>query len=311
MRAGSFEKVSVLLFDRQHGVRRATRSALMGLGFRDIKDTPSFADFERLVRTGAYDLVISDIEDDEGDVCGLVKNIRHSEIGINPFVVIVLTTWTPAHDLVMRAVESGADDLLGKPLSTGQISGRIAALVRARKRFVVTTDYVGPDRRDGGDRPAEIETIEVPNTLKAVVEDDPAAAAPAAIQAALETINLQKLHRHGVQIGVLASLLRDNASEVAAADQRADLDRLLSVADDLGRRIRGTPYAHIGDLCGALAKIAGSIAAADQPAGKDLDLLEQTAMAIRRAFDPDQDSAAITADIAATVGHIKDRRGRS
>ena len=299
------------MFDRQHGVRRATRTALMGLGFRDIEDTPNFAEFEHRVRSGAHDLLISNIDDDEGDVCGLVKNIRHGAIGNNPFVVVVLATWTPAHDLVVRAVDSGADDLLGKPLSTSQIGERIKTLVRARKRFVVTTDYVGPDRRGNEERPAEIETIEVPNTLKAVVENDPAAAAPGAILAALETVNLQKLQRHGVQIGVLAALLIESDSGIGDDDGGAHVERLVSVADDLSRRIDSTPYAQISDLCGALTKIAGSIAATGRPARKDLDLLQQTAMAIRLAFDPDKDSAAIAADIAATVDHIKDRRHRA
>ena len=174
----------------------------------------------------------------------------------------------------------------------------------------MTTDYIGPDRRNDSTRASDIETIEVPNVLRAKVDNDPAAAAPEAVEAALEAINMQKLQRHDFQIGVLVAFIVESYEGGGPETRAVDLDRLLHVTADLSRRIQGTAYAHISSLCQALARIARSISAAvDAPPGKDVKLLDQTAMAIHLAFDPETDSAAVAADIATTIGTIK-KRGR-
>ncbi len=62
-------------------------------------------------------------------------------------------------------VNSGADDLLLRPFSTTLLGQRIEAHVERRKGFVITTEYVGPDRRKepGG---GAIDLFDPPNSLK-------------------------------------------------------------------------------------------------------------------------------------------------
>ena len=72
--------------------------------------------------------------------------------GYNPFIVIIVTAWEKSTGLINRVVNSGADDLLLRPFSTALLGQRIEAHIERRKGFVITTDYVGPDRRKDASR---------------------------------------------------------------------------------------------------------------------------------------------------------------
>ena len=87
----------------------------------------------------------------------------------NPFVVIIVTAWEKSTGLINKVVSSGADDLLLRPFSTAQLGVRIESHVDRRKNFVITTDYVGPDRRKDTNRASNAELFEPPNSLKAIL----------------------------------------------------------------------------------------------------------------------------------------------
>ncbi|MBK0572118.1 response regulator receiver protein, partial [Klebsiella pneumoniae] len=82
-----------------------------------------------------------------------IQDLRQGGQGFNPFIVIIVTAWEKSGALVSRVVNSGADDLLLRPFSTTLLGQRIETHVERRKGFVVTTDYVGPDRRKDLTRP--------------------------------------------------------------------------------------------------------------------------------------------------------------
>ena len=112
-------------------------------------------------------MLICGTEFPDGDACKFIAAIRHSEIGANPFIPVIATTWDPTPELVRKIIDSGADDLVVKPISVGHLLERVQSLVYKRKPFVVTTDYVGPDRHRTPSRMAETALIDVPNPLKA------------------------------------------------------------------------------------------------------------------------------------------------
>ena len=70
-------------------------------------------------------------------------------------------------ELVRKFIDSGADDLIPKPISASRMIERIKLLIKSRKSFVVTTDYVGPERRKPSDREDTLPGVEVPNPLRA------------------------------------------------------------------------------------------------------------------------------------------------
>ena len=142
-------------------------------GFRSTADFGKIEEVLEALKHQCPDVLVLDTGLEDGDVCDVIKQIRNYEIGDNPFVPVIVTTWDPDRDLVRRVANCGTDAMLVKPISPGQLFERMEALAFRRRPFVVTSDYTGPDRRSDDDRGSEIPQIEVPNTLLAKANGTP------------------------------------------------------------------------------------------------------------------------------------------
>jgi PleD family two-component response regulator len=97
------------------------------------------------------DLIIA-AADVPGDVFGFVRDIRHSKLGENPFLMITTLVENDQVAAVRKAMHAGTDDIIIKPLKEDQLLQRLKRVTVNRQAFVVTSDYLGPDRR-GKSRP--------------------------------------------------------------------------------------------------------------------------------------------------------------
>ncbi len=181
---------------------------------------------------------------------------------------------------------------------------RISILIRERKPFVVTSDYIGPDRRKEGTRKSDFPMLEVPNSLKvkATGQKEEMEAIQRAIDEAIADVNLRKLERHAAQIALLVDkIVPDLEKGVVDEPVQQFLKRLLYVAEDSRRRMVGTKYDHVSELCQSLIKVTTDIrAAGDRPESKDVSLLSPLSQAIQAGFGTA--AAAAPPDISITVG---------
>ncbi len=172
------------------------------------------------------DIIICDVTENTDQACQIFNAIRHNELGTNPFICIIAVAWSPNHALVSKVIDSGADLLVAAPISPALILDRIGSLVHSRKPFVVTSDYVGPDRRMLQEHGAktEIEKIEVPNSAPRQgarpVDPDKIRAE---IEATRASINDQKIDRQALQLSFLADMV---VQEVESGAKKMDRDRL-------------------------------------------------------------------------------------
>lgn len=237
-----FEACKVLLTENSSVFRNAVRSVLHGLGFRQ------FIEFDRLNRTAVeidavqFDLWITGHELRGRAVFDVVHAVRHGTRGSDQFLPIVIMCADPTPPIAKRAVDAGADLLWRLPVTGGQVAHGIDALVHDRKPFVVTTDYVGPDRRKTPrSEGQQVPLLDVPNRLRAIAtqEDDPISQDEAAA-----AVNRQKVERHAFQIKWLAAqalpLLDDDPSD---EEGRRHLIRMARTGEDLMRRAEHTDYA--------------------------------------------------------------------
>ena len=306
----SFDQIDILLIDPDRVVRTAIRNILIDNGFRHVTVGSGMADIEMKLRIGMPDLLISDIKLEDGDLNRFVFQLRHHNVGSNPFLPVIVTAWSPTTEDVRAIVQSGADDMITKPLSAGQILQRIRALIKARKPFVVTSGYIGPDRRKPGadhDRGEKIYPIDVPNTLRVKALGDRNAdinEIQAQIDACIKKVNLEKLDRHSHQITWLVERIVP-AMTFGAPDEATvkSLERLLFVGEDVSRRMVGTKFEHVGELCKSLISVTQRILdAGDFPAHKDVDLLKPLAQSIQRGFDEsDVEAARAAREISDTI----------
>ena len=289
MRNHKFGDINLIIADTGPMVRQGLKAGLSDYGFSNIRDTSRMSVIGDAVDNNTVDLIIAENELQDGNISDLTRRIRHHEAGDNPFLVVITLMEEPTSEAIRDVIDSGIDDLLTKPISPAQLIERVNILTRYRKRFVVTTDYVGPTRR-AASRPEsqEIPEFGVPNPLllKATGNYD-AETLKREIDEIAHTINEQKLERHAYQTGYLVDnilpLYGDGGADEGVIEH---LERLLFVSEDIGRRLSGTEYAHVGELCQSMTGVVNRILEAPlSPADKDLRLLPELSLAIKSSFD--------------------------
>jgi CheY-like chemotaxis protein len=194
MTAHDYRSLQVFVVDREGTTRRLLRQILRNLGVVNIHEHPSPAEALAPLAEDPADLLFVDADQGDG-------------VPGNPFACAIAMSWQPTPSLLFRFTGSGADDLLTKPFSVNQVTERLFFMVQERKPFVVTSDYIGPDRRRGQREGIQIPLVEVPNTLRLKAEGlyDAEEVAEQAAQAQFE-IDEQKVLRHGFQVAFLVEV---------------------------------------------------------------------------------------------------------
>ena len=292
MYTSRFQNARVLLAEPRTELRRELAEVLRENGFVDIIETGNMAGVRDGLAEGGVDLLVADTVMPEGDLCELIWQLRHAQIGDNPFTVVIALITDRTTDVVRRAVNAGADDVLLKPFEAAQLFERVSSLVRSRKRFVVTTDYIGPDRRTRARAESEqIPLVRVPNPLEMRTTGGMnRLEIQRVIQQAYGTINQEKVERHVHQLDWLALRLQPHISGEAPISPetfQAYLNRLCEVAKDLSARIRTTPLSHLSALCMTLERASRDCAAAPTNMDKGRwNLLLRLLDSLPRACDP-------------------------
>lgn len=286
-----FDRVRVLLSETTPIFNGAVRSVLHGMGFRTFSSFESVAALREEFAATSFDLWITNAELPDGEVFGLIGDLRHGRVGRDMFIPIVVQSLNVTQALAQKTLDSGADLLWRLPVTGGQISDGIDNLVQRRRPFVVTADYIGPDRRATPRAEGmQIPQIPVPNPLrsKAHPEGFKIDAAEATRQ-----ISEQKVERVAYQIGWLMERIGPVLSvDPENADARKMLDRLLLMAAELLRRVGSTRYRDRTALCRALLLQARQVS--EDPAPRHVDMLAQLVEAERAALTPQAVPAAGT-----------------
>src|SRR5580698_1323482 len=204
----SFDSVDVLIYDPVASNRTATRAAMYALGFRRTETVSTPDAFLESVQTSPPDIALCEAQGAAEELCATIQQLRQGSAGHNPFIVIIVTAWEKNTAMITRVVSSGADDLLLRPFSTAVLGSRIETHIERRKGFVITTDYVGPDRRKDASRPSNVECFDPPNSLKMKAKEKLTADAIAKrldgeLRLARDKLTGEKLRRDSFQVCIL------------------------------------------------------------------------------------------------------------
>jgi DNA-binding NarL/FixJ family response regulator len=241
-----FSQVRVLLIELPMG-RRVLRSALGTFDISLVEEWNEVnTDAAATARLTEFDLIIANIDEANDAAATLLRGLRNGSIPGNPFVPMIVTCNNSTAATVRAAVDCGADAVVLKPYSLQQIMDPIVALVDRRRPFVVTADYVGPERRTTAREGQVIDQIVVPNALAArVMNLDPAEQA-AATQAAWAEIDQQKSQRLVFQALFLVRLAGFVTMSTTVPAARRDLARLPTLVRELVTRLKDpVEYAYL------------------------------------------------------------------
>lgn len=304
--------VEIYLGDEQGEIRRLLRSALRDLRLHINEDYVECDPLREAVQDGNPDLIIVDAELAGGDACGLVRAIRQDGLGANPFIAIIVTSWESSAERVRQLIDSGADGLLLKPVSISAIQNHINLIIHKRRPFIVTSSYIGPDRRNGPTRSSSVPLIDVPNTLKVKVNGDSVdwGALHWQIADLVTEINAERLRRNAFELSFLIEMtLSSFDSGLPDAKLLSNLVRLQSVATDTLERLAGSIYEQSTDLCGTLLRMLTSIIEGEtRPALIDLQFLKPLTDAVLAGFNPDRSAAEMAREIIESISQYEARQ---
>ena len=304
--------VQIFLGDGQLEIRRLLRAALRDLRLDALQDYETCSRLRDALQEGQPDLIIIDAELEGGDACRLVQAVRHNELGWNPYVTIVVTTWEPSSDRIREIIDSGADGLLLKPVSISKIQEHLDRVVNERRPFVVTSSYIGPDRRQTPRPGGDAYLIEVPNTLRSKVRGEPVDyfTLRSAIVRRNAQINSERLRRNAFEISFLVRRALDrHGADPGGAMLSADLGRLLHVTGDTVKRLRGSEFQASAELCGSLLRmVSGMVEEGGRPVRDDLQILGPLSDAILAGFHPERSQSELMGDIMQAVEAYHERQ---
>jgi len=307
----SFERVDTLVFDPVPANRATSRTALSMLGFQNMTATSVFNEASMAFGERMFDLFIADMTQDAVATCGLVKALRDGSIGRNPFLHIVLMTWKLEGDLVERALNCGADDLVTRPFSVDFLGARLRTHAEARKPFVITSDYIGPDRRKARPNQQVATLFDVPNLLLAKAQDphwpeQAARAANESIKDARVKINVERVARSAFQLAFLVQSLKDSFKAVAPLD--GDLARLEEVSKDLGKRVEGSAIEV--EALKLISTLRGDIAGAQsgENVATHFDQMEETCATLLEKVNPGRQREDLLQEVTTAYVNAKARR---
>lgn len=282
----AYQELRTLIALPDPAARKTMRKTLQEEGLlhcREIGELPALV--EKITQADP-DLLITQL-DDSWDSAGFITRIRHGQTGANPFMVIIALLPKADPVLVGRVIEAGADDLLLPPWIGRAVMERLDNFAYGRKPFLVTHDYVGPERRSffREDMPMPA-TLQVPNPVQWLSSGkDDRAAFRKKVEKALEEVNLRKIKSHGTQLRRLADQIVETYATGGHSALLPLAASLLETAEDLAHRAANTEFAPAIELTAGLRALCERLLRADrEPRAEEISVLPSLADAVGNAL---------------------------
>jgi len=277
--------IDIYLVEPNEQVRESMRAMLRGEGFRKTRTFYRMEDLLAAFSESPPDILIL-ADDLHPSSFQMVKDVRGFKLGRNPFILVTMMVGGETDLNIKKAMLAGCDDVLIKPVSPGKMLDRIVHFTFNRTPYIVTTDYLGPERRrTTADRPSKIRQLVVVNTLKDKAEGRRISSNELARQVdrCMTDVMAARLDSHGLKLGYICNLiLKAYEEKRIEKDVHDNLLVLVSVLEDAGRtaKILGEP--DLADICTDLARQVEELAEAYQnPPDSGLATLRK----LTRAFD--------------------------
>ncbi|MDB5470059.1 MAG: response regulator receiver protein [Caulobacter sp.] len=150
------EGLCVMVVDDHHSTRRLVADVLRAGGVDRVVTAESGSEALGMMAGTRPDVIITDWLMPVMDGLAFTRAVRHAAITEDPRIpdprlpIIMLTTERTRRDVeIARA--AGADAFLVKPFTPARVLERVATVRQREIDFVISTGYVGPDRRQNRD----------------------------------------------------------------------------------------------------------------------------------------------------------------
>jgi len=275
-----FKGVKTLIGIENPILHRGVLDAFRYAGCNDMRQMHAHGDIN-LIEDEIFDLIILSTQMGEAVFLPIIVDLRNGMLSHHAFPIVIMLIADAEYSHVREVISSGADDVLLMPLSLGTILSRASILAEKRKKFIITDDYTGPDRRTGA-RPGDpkIPLFDVPNPLRARLAGTTKADFAIEVEQADHGIRLMKIEALAIRFRRVVTALGQLFSTKHSVDSAA----LHSYAGQLKEMADGLPKL-LGDkmmnhrLFGLLSNVLVCIKLIEQHsvdmAAKDLHLISE------------------------------------
>lgn len=287
LEAHTLSDATALIYDPVRGNMLLTRAVLHGLGFRKIEGYTTKPELMRRLKDLEVSILFIEATEHHRQIVDLLRAQRLGETGVNPFIPIIATLWAGQADLVADLMNSGCDDVLLRPFSAAQVFARLKSIVMSRKSFVVTSDYVGPDRgkvSNNGMAPAHFDPPNVLRDRVFCLNNDPVEQANI-INAARRRVDQDRLSKLARRIAMAAEVTIQAQGQGGASS--GFVVDLLESSAELVRAAKRLDVEEIHDISSVLENVVARTASPGPERVENAKLTRQLSLALYMAYAAD------------------------
>jgi len=147
-------------------VRRAMNDEFRHRGVGEILSIGDLGTLNETVSKQTIDVLVLDDVLAELKTGPLIRDIRYGVIHVHPFPLVLALAHQQTEPELRALIDCGPDAVVLTPVSIADLFSKIERLAASRKPFIITRNYVGPDRRTSlreGAQPPRY--VDAPNPL--------------------------------------------------------------------------------------------------------------------------------------------------
>ena len=280
------KKITIYIGEKNYYERQQLRDMFKSQGLTQIVCHANLPSMKEVMMQVPPDLLI--ISDDfDPDVFKAIREIRNQKLGDNPFMLITMLVNANRPASLKEAIGIGVDDIIVKPLTTERVQERLKLVTFHRQPFIVTDDYMGPQRKNM-ELTGRVRRISVLNTMLEKVngrEFDKNALRDA-VEGSLQEVLQAKLDSQSFRLGeVCERLLRAYDTNLVTEDVQNDLIMLADVLDEAAGVAKKLKDGSLAGLCEQLAENVRGIADHyDDASPSEIDLIRKVTAAFKMAM---------------------------
>lgn len=265
MKKNDYSDVKILLAMENPLVRQGMQTALHNAGYGRAQEVDSLAKMVEILTESRFDVILSATELGRDAVIPLLIQLRHGGLAHHPLPIIIPFLTNTEQDYVRRVIDVGPDDLLQMPVVPAQLLTRLSSLTEKRKTFLVTSDYVGPDRRTAP-RPGTlpVPVLDVPNPLMLRIAKQPTEQIEETLLQASLRLRAMRLARYAFELQWLARAIRTLFEQNSAETNKLTIccDRIKLLLTRLKAVVPDEEIEAVAGLSQTLAEAASALARA-------------------------------------------------
>ena len=151
MQVTEFKDIRILMIGEKGHGRSLLRTLLNSLGLSRVAFLDNTGKALQSLRREQFDIVFCDEEAGPLSPTEFIKSLRRDLETCDVTIPVILISAGASRRQIVAARDSGANDVIAKPVSAETIRRKLGSLVLQPQTFVTAKSFLGPDRRRTGD----------------------------------------------------------------------------------------------------------------------------------------------------------------